>query len=205
MRIKDFLRAVVLTFSLVGMTYAQDGWKFSDFSATQVFQSRRGEMAMKVYRSGSNVRLERSAAISTLYATDSSKIYNLTTYPDKSRQCVSMKPEEAKMLPSPLELIQGKVVKRVRVGSEMVEGHATKVENVSVMGRDGKIIESKVWEAEDLKGIPVKIESQIHGITLRASYRDIVIEPPDKVLFEVPNRCTPIEKMGQVAESRILK
>jgi hypothetical protein len=116
-----------------------------------------------------------------------------------------MKPEQAKMLPSPLELIQGKVVKRVSLGSEVVEGHATKIENVTVMGLDGKLIESKVWEADDLQGIPVKIESQIQGVTLRAIYRDIVIGAPDKVLFEVPNRCTPFEKMGQVAESRMLK
>jgi len=205
MRTKDFLRAVVLTFSFLGIAYGQDGWKFPDFSATQVFQSRRGEMAMKVYRTGSRVRLERSAAISTLYASESRKVYNLTSYPDHSHQCVSMNPEQAKMLPSPLELIQGRVVKRVAVGSEVVEGHATSVENVTVVGMDGKMIESKVWEAEDLKGIPVKIESRIQGVTLRVIYRDIVIGAPDKALFEVPNRCTPIEKMGQVAESRILK
>lgn len=205
MRTKDFLRAVVLTFAFVGMTYAQDGLKFPDFSATQVFQSRRGEMAMKVYRSGSSVRLERSASISTLYATQSSTVYNLTTYPDNSRQCVSMKPEQAKMLPSPLELIQGKIVKRTPLGSEVVEGHATKIENVTVMGMDGNLIESKVWEADDFGGIPVKIESQIQGITLRAIYRNIASGAPGNALFEVPDRCTPIEKMGQVAESRILK
>jgi hypothetical protein len=170
------------------MTYAQEGWKFPNFSATQVFQSRRGEMAMKVYRSGSSVRLERSAAISTLYATQSSAVYNLTTYPDNSHQCVSMKPEQAKMLPSPLELIQGKVAKRVLLGSEVVEGHATKIENVTVIGMDGNLIESK-----------------IQGITLRAIYRDIAIGAPDKALFEVPDRCTPFEKMGQVADSRIRK
>lgn len=160
---------------------------------------------MKVYRSGSSVRLERSASISTLYATESSTVYNLTTYPDNSHQCVSMKPEQARMLPSPLELIQGKLVKRVPSGSEVVEGHATKIENVTVMDPAGELIESKVWEADDLQGIPVKIESQIEGVTLRAIYRDIAIGAPDKVLFEVPNQCTPFERMGQVAESRILK
>lgn len=205
MRTRDFLRAVVLMFSFMGMSYAQDGWKFPDFSATQVLQSRRGEMAMKVYRSGSSVRLERSATISTLYSTESKTVYNLTIYPDDSHQCVSMKPEQAKMLPSPLELIQGKVIKRIRAGAEVVEGHATRIENVTIVGMDGKMIESKVWEADDLKGIPVKIESQIQGVTLRAIYRDIVIGVPDKALLEVPNRCTPFEKMGQVAESRILK
>jgi len=205
MRMKNFLRAVVLTFSFVGLGYAQSGWKFPDFSATQVFQGRKGEMAMKVYLSGASVRLERSAAISTLYATESSMVYNLTSYPDNSHQCVSMNPEQAKMLPSPLELIQGKIVKRVAAGSEVVDGHNTKIEDVTVAGIDGKMIESRVWLADDVKGIPVKIESYIQGITLRAIYRDIVVGSPDKALFEVPVRCTPFEKMGQVAESKVLK
>jgi hypothetical protein len=184
---------------------AQDSWNFPDFSATQVFQSRRADLTMKVYRSGSSVRVERSAAISTLYVPASSKVYNLTTYPDKSHQCVSMNPDQAKMLPSPLELIQGRIVKRSAAGSETVEGHTTKIEDVTVIEPDGKTVESRVWEAEDLHGIPVKIESHIDQVTLRALYRDVVVGNPDEKLFSVPDRCTPFEKMGQVAEARVLK
>ena len=66
-------------------------------------------------------------------------------------------------------------------------------------------MESRVWEAEDLHGIPVKIESYIDQVTLRAVYRDIVVGSPDEKLFSVPDRCTPFEKMGQVAEVRVLK
>jgi hypothetical protein len=183
----------------------QAPWKFPDFTATQVFPSRRADIAMKIYRSGSSVRVDRSGAMSTLYVTAASKIYNLTTYPDHSHQCVSMNPDQAHMLPSPLELIQGTIVKRTAVGSEEVEGHRTKIEDVVVKRPGGKEIESKVWEADDLSGIPVKIESYVEGITLRAIYRDIVIGAPDTALFAVPDRCTPFEKMGQVAEVRLLK
>jgi hypothetical protein len=115
-----------------------------------------------------------------------------------------MKPEQAKMLPSPLELILGRIVKRTSAGSEVVDGHPSRIEEVMVVEPDGKTVESRVWEAEDLKGIPVKIESHLDGVTLRATYRDIVIGPPDEVLFRVPERCIPFEKMGQVAEARIL-
>src|SRR5215469_1202632 len=181
---------------------AQDSWKFPDFTATQVFQSRRADLTMKVYRSGARVRVERSAAISTLYVPANRKVYNLTTYPDKSHQCVSMNPDQARMLPSPLELIQGRIVKRSAAGTETVEGHATKIEDVTVIEPDGKTVESRVWEAEDLHGIPVKIESYIDQVTLRAVYRDIVVGAPDQNLFTVPDRCTPFEKMGQVAEAR---
>ena len=160
---------------------------------------------MKVYRSGSSVRVERTRAISTLYVPAKKTIYNFTVYPDNSHQCVSMRPEQAKMLPNPLELIQGKIVKRALVGHEVVQGHRSKVEKITVARPDGKTIKSKVWEAEDLKGVPVKIESYVGGITLRAFYRDIVLGAPDQALFTIPNRCTPFEKMGQVAEVRILK
>lgn len=206
MRPKTLVTAIVLACltQLGGFVQAQETWTFPNFSATQVFQGHRADLTMKVYRSGSSVRVERSGAMTTLYVPASSKVYNLTVYPDKSRQCVAMKPEQAKMVPSPLGLIQGRIVKRTSVGSEVVEGHPTRIEDVVVVGLDGKAVDSRVWEAEDLKGIPVKIESHLQGVTLRASYRDIVIGTPDEALFGVPARCTPFEKMGQVAESRVL-
>jgi hypothetical protein len=208
MHSRSFNKVLVLgwlTLFFGGFVNAQDGWNFPDFSASQVFESRRADIAMKVYRSGSSVRVERSGALSTLYVPVKSEVYNLTVYPDHSRQCVAMKPEQAKMLPSPLELIQGKILKRIAAGSDVVEGHPVKVETVIVAQPDGKTIESKVWEAEDLKGIPVKIESHIDEITLRAVYRDIVIGVPDEALFTIPDPCTPFEKMFQVAETRNLK
>lgn len=204
----SFVRALAvgwLPLILGGLSSAQDAWNFPDFSANQVFQSRRADLTMKVHRSGSSVRVERGGALTTVYVPASKKVYNLTVYPDQSRQCVAMKPEQAKMLPSPLELIQGRIVKRTAAGSEVIDGHPSKIEDVEVVGADGKTISSKVWEAEDLEGIPVKIESHIEGITLLAFYRDIVVGTPEQALFQVPDRCTPFEKMGQVAEARVLK
>jgi len=186
------------------IVYGQDAWTFPDFSATQVFESRRTNMEIKIYRSGSSVRVERSAAMSTLYVPSKSKVYNLTTYPDHSHQCVVMNPDQAKMLPSPLELLQGKDLKRTPAGTEVVQGHLCNIENVVVTRPDGKTIESKVWEAQDLQGVPVKIESHLEDITLSAFYRDIALGTPDQALFTIPEKCTPIEKMGQVVEVKIL-
>lgn len=209
----SFMRAMTLRWLALilagltgsGVANAQDAWNFPDFSANQVFQSRRTEMTMKVYRSGSSIRVERGGALTTLYAPVSGMVYNFTVYPDQSRQCVAMKPEQARMLPSPLELIQGRIVKRNTAGSEVVDGHPSKIEAVAVIGADGKTIESKVWEAEDLNGIPVKIESHVEGVTLLAFYRDIVVGAPDQGLFHVPDRCIPLEKMGQVAQALVVK
>jgi predicted acyl esterase len=162
-------------------------------------------MTSKIYRSGSNVRIERSAALSTLYMPGSSKVYNLTTYPDGSHQCVVMKPDQAKMVPSPLELLNGTKVQRSSSGAEVVDGHSCKVETVTVTRPDGTVIESRIWEAEDLKGAPVKIESQLPHEKLTASFSDVVLATPDQALFTPPDHCTPFEKMGQVAEHGVVK
>ena len=202
-----FGRLAMATFILAcsPLVHGQDAWSFPDFSATQVFQSRKADMSMKVYHSGSSVRVERSAALSTLYVPASGKVYNFTTYPDKSHQCVVMKPDQAKVLPSPLELLQGSDLKRTPAGREVIDGHTCTVENVVVTRPDGKTVASKVWEAEDLKGIPVRIESHIGEITLAAVYRDISIGVADPPLFTIPEKCTPFEKMGQVVEQTTLR
>ena len=175
-------------------------WDFPDLTATEVIQMATFDRPMKIYRSGSSTRVERTAAWSTLYVPSTSKTYNLTTYPDGSHQCVSMKTEQARMMPSPLELLNGTKVSRTPAGTEVVEGHSCKVENVVVTRNDGKTIESKVWKADDLQGVPVKIESHVGEQKITAVYRDIVLGAPDKTLFIPPDKCTPFEKMGQVAE-----
>lgn len=187
------------------LAIGQNSWSFPDFSATQVMESRKASMSMKINLSGSNVRVERSDAISTLYVPSESKVYNFTTYPDHSHQCVAMKTEQAKMLPSPLELLQGRDLKRSAAGTEMMEGHLCQVEKVSVTRPDGSKIESKVWEAIDLQGVPVRVESRIGDITLSANYRDIRIGTPDQALFSIPPKCTPFEKMGEVAEQKMIR
>jgi len=205
---RNLMRGLLLAwiaFSQSSTVFAQQNWTFPDFSATQVFASRKAEMAMKVYRASSAVRVERSAAISTVYVTANRMVYNLTTYPDNSHQCVSMKPEQARMLPSPLQLILGRIVSRKSAGTEVVEGNAAKIEDVEVEQLDGKTIHSRVWLGDDVQGIPVQIESYVGNLTLRAVYRDIAVGAPDANLFRIPDRCTPFEKMGQVAESHVVK
>ena len=203
------IRIAVLALAINAPLHAQDShahlWSFPDFSATEVLQSKKADISMKVHYSGSSVRVERSPALSILFTPSSERVYNLTTYPDNSRQCVAMKTSQAKMLPSPLDLLQGSSLKRTSAGQDIVNGHPCQIENVIVTRPDGKTVESKVWEAEDMKGIPVRIESHVAGVTLTAEYRDISIGTPDQSLFTVPERCTPLEKMGQVAEQRTLR
>jgi len=199
------LAVLVSSANFSGAQKSEKAWDFPDFTATQAIQTARYEMPMKVYRSGSSVRVEETAALATLFVPASSKVYSLTTYPNGSHVCVSMRPDQAKMLPSPLELLFGTKVKRTPAGTATVEGHQCKVEIAVVTRPDGSPVTSKVWEAEDLKGVPVKIESQFPGFKLTAIYRDIVLGTPDKALVTPPEKCIPFEKMWQVAEEKVIK
>ncbi len=205
MTLSETLAKVVVVISLVApacFSQAQDNWNFPDFSAKQVFQSGGAKVAMKVYRSGTRVRMETSSTIATLYDPAGNHVYRLTAYPNGRRACVVMTLAQAQMLPSPLELLFGTKVKRTPAGTEVVEGHACDVEEVEVTTVDGKTVKSKVWLAKDLKGIPVKIESQLPESKVTAFYRDIQIGNPDPALFAPPGNCVPVEKMGQVVEDK---
>jgi len=198
---------VVLVLSAI-VARAQDSadpWNFPDFSATQLMGPAQRALSMKVHWSGTNMRVDISDAMATLYLPATGKVYRLTVYPDKTQQCIVMRTDQAKMLHSPLELLQGTQVKRTPAGTETVEGHSCKVENVVVTRHDGKTIESKVWEADDLKGVPVKIESRTEHGKIMAVYHDIVLGTQDKTLFTPPDKCTPYEKMYKVVEEKTLE
>lgn len=208
MRLSKIVVVVSSIASLTMFAHAQESrnaWNFPDFTATQVYQSPKGLMPMKVYRSGSSVRVDMTHTRARLYVPLSNKEYDLTVYPDGTHQCVVMKPDQSGMLPSPLALLFGTKVTRTPAGTEVIEGHNCKIENVVVTRPSGQTIESKVWEAEDLKGIPVKIESQLPDLNLIALYRHIVLGAPDKELLTPPGKCILYEKMWQVAKPKVNK
>ena len=163
-----------------------------DFSATQ----EMGNMAPgKVYRSGPNFRAEPLPGLVVIYLAASNRVYNLYS----RGNCIEMPPEKSTIVPTPLQLMIGTKVERTPGGTEVVDGHSCRVENVVVTTADGKTTHSKVWKAEDLKGAPVKIESQTEQGRVMATYRDIVLGTPDPELFKPPSKCIPYDKMYQVA------
>ena len=194
------LLAIVSLAVTAAFAQSQSAWSFPDFSAKQVFQAGGEEISSTVYRSGSRVRVDTNSALATLYDPANDHVYGLTVYPNGRRGCIAMTLAQAQMLPSPLELLFGVKVKRTPVGTATVEGRVCDVEDVEVATADGKTIRSRVWQAKELKGIPVKIESQLPEFKLTAFYRDVVIGPPDAALLTPPNNCVPFEKMGEVEE-----
>jgi hypothetical protein len=190
------LAAVALTLaSSTLISHAQSAaWKLPDYSA---MQSMGNLPPGKVYQSGSNVHAEPAPGLVTIYQSAKNKVYNVYA----RGYCIEM-PAEKALTPNPLQLLFGAKVDRTPMGNAVVDGHPSKVEKVVVTGADGKTTESKVWEAEDLQGIPVKIESQTAHGPLMAVYNDIVLAKPDPALFTLPDKCIPIEKMGEVAKGQ---
>jgi hypothetical protein len=175
-----------------------DTGKMSDFSATQAASTRGQAISMKIYRSGTSIRYEPNPAISMIYMPDEQKVYKPMGFPDGSRQCVVARTDQS-LVPSNIQLLGGSKTQRTPAGTETVNGHACKVSNVVVTRSDGKTTESRIWEAADLQGAPVKIETQSEEGAITIAYSDIVIGAPDPALFKLPAKCTPLEEMGQVA------
>jgi hypothetical protein len=180
---------------------AEDAWKLPDFTATEHLQSRgQGVPPSKIYRSGTKFRIEFAPGLASIYRPDDDLAYNLLQTDTPKPVCVQMKTHQVTMLPSPMQLISGAKVERTDAGSEEFEGHKCKVETVVVTAADGKTTSLKVWEAEDLKGVPVKIAVKTKlGEGLVAVYRDIKFESVSPEVFIPAYKCVPHEKVGQVA------
>jgi hypothetical protein len=80
-------------------------------------------------------------------------------------------------------------------GKETVDGHVCKVENLIFVNskvNPPATMEMKVFEAEDLKGFPIKIElhNPMTDRHFTISYTDVSLQTPDPKLFVHPNNCS---------------
>ncbi len=77
--------------------------------------------------------------------------------------------------------------------TETVDGHTCKIENLTLVTEDAlpMTIKMKLYAAEDLKGFPVKIESE--NVTTQSkvtfNYTNVSLEPPDPKHFDLPANC----------------
>lgn len=172
--------------------------KLPDFSATELVDSKGHRVStIKIFRSGINLRDEDGPGFATIFLPAHDEVYQLL---ERAHACIKMRLDQVSKIPSPLQLLIGSKVDSTPAGTEVVDQHTCKVENVVVTMPDGKKIKSKVWTAEDQQGIPVKIETETESGPLTATFRDIVPGTPDAALFTPPAKCTPFEKMYTVVE-----
>jgi hypothetical protein len=182
--------------AVVSAAIAKDSFVLPDFSATEIAHVRGRRIAYKIYHSGSNFRVDLSPELAMLYIPSRDTVYRLMF---KGIQCIETKGVHPQPISSTLQLLSDGKAKRTPIGTEVVDGHTCKVESVSVMGADGTMHWFKVWEATDLKGIPVRVDLQSGPCVVTTTYEDIKPQAPDPALFTPPANCKPFEKTYQIA------
>jgi hypothetical protein len=162
------------------------------FSATAVVSGaamqRSGDMSMKVYKSGDKMRTEMPNGMGAVIIDLSQHNF----YMVMKTMCMQM---PAQSQSNPFAQAAGATVDRSPAGSDTVDGHACKVENLTVTPQSGKPAKMKVWEAQDLKGFPVRVEIQTDKGPITVNYRDISFDAPAASLFTHPANCQQMPTM----------
>jgi len=82
----------------------------------------------------------------------------------------------------------------VDLGKETLDGHPTQIKQVTIhfasKAKHTEPVTLKLWEAEDLKGFPIKIEMKTHRTI---EYRNVDFGAQDPTLFIVPGECAPLD------------
>jgi len=160
---------------------------FPEFSAVMVGSVRTGdERESYIYRSGKLVRAPGPEGLG-YFITD---LTTLETYAISSTGC--MHDRNPYFRSAPLSSMRPDyTVERAVSGQETMDGHACKVEDVTLSSpKLPTPIKLRFWEAEDLQGFPVKVEfrrANVHNPVIH--YKNVVLGPQDPTLFLHPNSC----------------
>ena len=180
-------------------THAQSPFdSLKTFSATVAMSATpapgpKGLGEMKVYRSGEWVRADLPGGAGYTLVDMSQHTYFMVV---GNGMCMQMNsaPAETPLIHSPDTTIE-----RVAVGTETIDGHVCKVENLTITPhsglRAGQASTMKVWEAQDLNGFPIKVETQTSRGPVAIQYKDISLNAPDAALFTHPDNCRSMSAM----------
>jgi hypothetical protein len=180
-------------FCVAAIAQAQSPFEIHQFSATVVMSGMpakgpQGMGEMKVYRSGDKMR--------TSMGTMGYMVMDLTQHTNfmvmGTGMCMQMNATGQR---NPFAEAQGAAVDRSPAGNETIDGHSCKVENVTVTPKQGQPVKMKIWEAEDLKGFPIKIEMPSSRGTMTLQYKDISLAEPAASLFTHPENCQQMPNM----------
>jgi hypothetical protein len=181
-------------FSVAAVAQGQNPFEVKQFSATLVMSGtpdnasqRHGDM--KIYRSGDKMRTTMPGGIGYM-VTDLAQHTNYMVM--GAGMCMQMTGSAQR---NPFSDSEGATIDRSSAGTDTVDGHACKVENVTVTPHEGKPVKMKVWEAEDLKGFPLKIEMQSSKEPITMQYKDVSLTEPDASLFTHPENCQQMPSM----------
>lgn len=157
------------------------------FSATVVISGMpaggpMGQGDMKIYRSGDKMRTTMGAM--GYMVVDLAEHTNYMVM--GNGMCMQM---SATRQQNPFAQASGATIDRSPAGTDTVDGHSCKVENLTVTPQSGKPAKMKVWEADDLKGFPIKIEIQSDRGPITVQYKDISFDTPPASMFTHPDNC----------------
>ena len=166
---------------------------FKQFSATVVVSGMpthgQGQGDMKVYRSGDKMRTGMPGGAGYMIM----ELSQHTSYMVMGTgMCMQM---NAQGQPNPFSQAQNATIERSPAGTDTVDGHACKVENLTITPPNGQPSKMKVWQAEDLKGFPIKIEMQSSRGPVTMEYKDVSFNEPDASLFTHPENCRQMPAM----------
>jgi len=162
--------------------------KFKEFSAIMIGGPVPGtEDPIHIYRSGNLMRMEGIGSV-TYHITDLAK---QETHALARTGCLKYKNSFVRTYPfmftNPANTFQ-----HVPLRKETVDGHLCQVEEVMVNIPARKTeVKFTVWEAEDLDGFPIKVETGMHR---PIQYKNVVLGPQDPTLFIFPDVCQDSEK-----------
>ncbi len=155
------------------------------FSATmQMAAGPAGGMAMKIYKSGEHYRTDMPAG--------GYMVMDLTTHKSfmvmPTGMCMEM-PGQMGAGRGPNPFATRGTVTVEPLGSDTIDGHACRVERVTVTAPGEAAHVMKVWSATDLKGFPLRVETESNGRTVQINYKDVSLAAPDAKLFVQPANC----------------
>ncbi len=94
-------------------------------------------------------------------------------------------------------------VVKVKVGSEAIDKHPSDKYKVTITSSDGLVQEGYIWNARDLDNMTIRSEIENNDMRTTTEFRNIVLQTPPAILFEVPADYTETQNiMDLMMESR---
>ncbi|MGA7294321.1 MAG: hypothetical protein WBW53_15800 [Terriglobales bacterium] len=160
--------------------------QFQNFSAIMVGSLLSGDdRESYIYRSGNLLRTQATEGLG-YYLTD---LNSFETYGITRLGCRSDSHPYFRAFPFTASR-PGRKIERVAAGNETVDGHNCQVEEVTISSGDLTMpIKMKLWEADDLRGFPIKLQILNRGGHGTIQYKNVVLGSVDPSLFLRPNHC----------------
>lgn len=96
-------------------------------------------------------------------------------------------------------------VERKVEGTEKIDQYTCEKVRNSITAPDGTKTDVLTWEAKELKGLPVKMETETPEGKMTMMFKNIKTDTPDAALFELPKGATKYGSMQEMMMSGMMK